>query len=308
VQNDACKESEHAVICSDLTGIVPCEILIEYFLHVAQIAGLHDDFNVFSEAWTITVRVLMSARALNMTENVTGEHQGTPASIPRKFKAVVVAACALAVDVCGDFEAVYAHSAFAWAKYFVRQIQGTDAIGSSESDCYQLMRMKMIAGRALRWNIGFDTPVNSFYFHVEKLREYSACERCKQLFGPHTGQYELVLQSLSFLLLPKGQPCDVIAQTTLAFLHNRAERGAIPTPMGRCLVGTLPACLALLFPNMRTTGYVTDCLMIAQQNSEYVDYLLKAITSMRTSTAVKSLAAIEREYINESTTDSQSSA
>jgi hypothetical protein len=308
LQTNPCKEVDKNTVCSELNSGVPLKTLIEYFLHISHISGIYDDMNVFSEAWTITIRVLLSAGVLNLAEYVFDDQHETVASFPRKFKAVVVAACALAVDACGDFEASYAHAAFAWATLFMNQIQGTDALRTTDSDCCQLMRMKMIAGRALRWDIGVDNPVNSFYSYIRKLRECFSCDCCQRLLEVTTVRFELVLQSLSFVLLPKGQSCDIIALSSIAYLHNQTEQKQIPTPMGRCRVTILPSCLDPLFQNSESVRLVYDCLEIIGQNSNYLNFLIKETNRLRTSRPEETLATIEREYIHESTTDTQSSA
>lgn len=278
------------------------ENLIRYFMHMALISGIRDDFHVMSEAWMIVARVLLSVHmpfAFNTSIRYTED--GT-VELTKMFKAVVVAACALAVDVSGDFEASFAHSAVAWATLFVEQIDGSGSTSSAKANCVQLMRMKMITGRALRWNIGSNNPAQAYCRILRRLRDKQCCQFCISLSSILSRQHASILQAISFLMAPLESSSDTIASTTIVYIHERSER-TVPTPMNKRL-RIPPSCATDL-----STESVTNCLSYLESHKEYLESLITAIFDPP-SQHVKTLATIEKEYFQESasTTDALSPA
>ena len=277
-------------------------ILAEYFLHIAHVTGIHDDFQVMSDAWTITVRMLQSSGAI---DNLTQDSQSTTSDeviLPRKYKAVVVAACALAVDVCGDFEASFARSAVAWGTFFMDQIQSSPNSRSAESDCMQLMRMKMITGRALRWDIGFNNPATSFCENLIRLRDNRECCACQRMSGSLSRQHTSTLIGISLLLSSRGDSSETVALVAVLFMHNPKSTRHVPTPIHNEM-HLVPACLGSLFTHHAKMSHVVESLAYVHRHSDYVKYLISEVFNPRDTSTVKTLSMIEREYYKESSGD-----
>jgi len=278
-----------------------CGILVEYFLHIAHVTGIHDDFQVMSEAWTITVRVLKGSGALaDLCGDPPSSLKQEPA-LPRKYKAVVVAACALAVDVCGDFEASFAHSAVAWGTFFIEQIQDSTKNRTPESDCLQLMRMKMITGRALRWDIGFDNPATLFCRTLFCLRDNTECTVCRDLSAKLSRLQTSTLQGISFLLSTRGDSSAVIALVAVLFLHSPQRVNQIPTPL-RNEMYLVPTCLSRLLTQEITLQILNDSAAYVHRNWDYVQNLISETFNPR-NTSARTLSMIENEYFRDSSGD-----
>ena len=277
-------------------------MVIEYFLYIAHVTGIHDDFQVMSDAWSMTIRVLSASGVPAELSHRCESSPSEESTLPRKFKAVVFAACALAVDVCGDFEASFAHSAVAWGTLFIDQIQSSPRKRTHESDCIQLMRMKMIIGRALRWDIGFNNPATSFCEYLVRLRENRECPCCQRLSGDLSRRQTSTLQGMSFLLSPRGKSSDVIALVTILFMHKGNAVRQTPTPFNNNM-HLIPACLSGCISQHVSVGDIVDSLAYVDRHSEYFQHLVSETFSTRNSNTINTLLMIEKEYFERSSGD-----
>jgi len=165
-----------------------------------------------------------------------------PKCISSTLKAIVIAACSLAVDVTGDFDSPCTYSAVAWARFFsVELTGGNEYLFNDHSEqkvsenCNNLMRMKLIICRALNWNLAIYTHADYFTQCTKTLGDQSihlcgVCNDIRYSQSQFMQQSQSLLDILGQLFLPRHLSCEEIAQICFACMHD-TWMVHIPTPL-----------------------------------------------------------------------------
>lgn len=215
--------------------------VIKYFWRIIGIVGCSRDMYVVARAWHLCCSALAASLGTQEFPEMPVKPATTQQSdLPSEYKAVIVGAVSLAIDVAADFEAEYVVSGLTWGHLLYCEIAGiTDTVdhtdGSVKSvagtgqNARQLMRMKLVISQALSWQLRDPSVADSFALLFNQLVECgcTGCSSLRTASGIVNAFVGPILHSLAYILLPQGTSALAIALAVLWVARETVPTGSV---------------------------------------------------------------------------------